>query len=45
MTAEWHGENEWVDLESLATFRSMCLTFAKMYLGRSGGGAGAVRSA
>jgi succinyl-diaminopimelate desuccinylase len=43
--AEWHGENEWVNLESLATFRCMCLTFAKMYLGRSNGGASAVRSA
>ena len=32
--AEWHGANEWVDLESLATFRSMCLAFAKSYLCR-----------
>jgi succinyl-diaminopimelate desuccinylase len=43
--AEWHGENEWVNLESLATFRSMCLTFSKMYLGRGNSGAGVVRSA
>lgn len=33
--AEWHGANEWVNLESLATFRTLCATFAKSYLSRS----------
>ncbi|MBA3825415.1 MAG: peptidase dimerization domain-containing protein, partial [Ktedonobacterales bacterium] len=31
---EWHGENEWINLESLATFRSMCLAFARSWMSR-----------
>lgn len=34
---DWHGDDEWVDLESLATFRTMCATFAKAYLSRERG--------
>ena len=34
---EWHGADEWVNLESLATFRTMCTTFAKSYLSRDRG--------
>jgi succinyl-diaminopimelate desuccinylase len=33
--AEWHGANEWVNLESLAIFRTMCAAFAKSYLSRA----------
>ncbi len=33
--AEWHGANEWVNLESLAVFRTMCAAFAKSYLSRA----------
>jgi succinyl-diaminopimelate desuccinylase len=32
--AGWHGEVEWVDLDSLATFRTMCLAYTRAILGR-----------
>jgi succinyl-diaminopimelate desuccinylase len=33
----WHGSDEWVDLESLAMFRTMCTSFARTMLGRDRG--------
>lgn len=32
--ADWHGAGEWINLESLATFRTLCAGFVKTLLGR-----------
>ena len=31
--AGWHGDDEWIDLPSLATFRALCVGFSRSYLG------------
>ena len=32
--AGWHGDDEWIDMQSLATFRALCIGFARSLLGR-----------